>query len=207
MSKAARLTLAVSLTAIVAGLPLCATAQQPEQGKKPPARTQATHPGGPAGPPAHGVGPAPQVRAGLPPGGPVRGPGPGPAAALHGPGAVHAVHALGERGFSFRGAEHGRRDIATFNERERAVWLGGHWLHERRFGRLGYWWEVNGAWYFYDRPLAGPPTYVSEVEFFDDGLGAEVPVVVQPAPVVVVAPPVVYAPPPPVVCVGPLCVR
>ena len=203
MSKAARLTLAVSLTAILTGLPLCATAQQPEQGKKSPARTQATHPAGAGGPPAH-VGQAPQVRAVVPPG-PVH--GPGQAAAFHGPGAVHAVHGLGERGFSFHGPDHGRRDIATFNERERAVWFGGHWLHERRFGRLGYWWEVNGAWYYYDRPLAGPPTYVSEVEFFDDGLGAEVPVVVQPAPVVVVAPPVVYAPPPPVVCVGPLCLR
>jgi hypothetical protein len=200
MSKTACLTLAVSLTAILAGLPLSATAQQPEPGKKPPpARTQAAHPGGPGGPP-HAGGPAPQ-RAGVPPGALH---GPGPAAAFHGPGAVHAVHAIGERGYSFRGPDHGRRDIATFDERERAVWGGGLWHHERRFGRLGYWWEVNGAWYYYDRPLVGPPTYVSEVEFFDDGLQG--PVVVQPAPVVVVAPPVVYAPPP-VVCVGPLCVR
>ena len=101
----------------------------------------------------------------------------------------------------------------TFNERERAVWYGGRWRHERHFGRLGYWWEVNGVWYYYDQPFAGPPAYVSEVEFMDEGLDPYAPVVVgQPAPVVVaVPPPVVYVPtpppPPPVVCVGPFCVR
>jgi hypothetical protein len=96
----------------------------------------------------------------------------------------------------------------TFNERERAIWGGGRWRHETRFGRYGYWWEVNGAWYYYDQPFAGPPAYVSEMEFMDEGLGGPPVVVAQPAPVVVVAPaPVYVAPRPPVVCVGPLCVR
>jgi hypothetical protein len=125
----------------------------------------------------------------------------------------HGVHAVGERGYSFHGADHGRRDVAGFNERERAVWYGGRWRHERHFGRLGYWWEVNGVWYYYDQPFAGPPTYVSGVEFMDEDLDPYAPVMVgQPAPVVVqpVPPPVVYVPypaPPPVVCVGPFCVR
>jgi hypothetical protein len=139
-----------------------------------------------------------------PPGGPHPGaPHPG---GPH-PGGPHVVHALGERGFSFRGPGGVRREIRLFSPREREIWIGGHWHHEMRFGRFGYWYEVNGAWYFYDQPFVGPPTYVSEVEFMEPGLEVEVvapaPVVVAPAPVVVVRPP----PPPPVVCVGPLCVR
>jgi len=213
MSKAARLTVAISVAAILAGLPLSAMAQQPEPPKKPAARPQPNHPQGQPGQPPHAVGgPAPsaQIHPQGPPG-QVRGPaqpaqfrGPGQ------PGQVHAVHVIGERGYSFRGADYGRRDVTTFNERERAVWYGGRWRHERHFGRLGYWWEVNGVWYYYDQPFAGPPSYVSEVEFMDEGLDPYAPVVVgQPAPVVVaVPPPVVYVPaPPPVVCVGPFCVR
>jgi len=202
MSKVGRLTVVMSLTAILAGLPLFAMAQEPphQPPKKPGVQGQPHQPGAPG----QGQHPGPAQGAQVHPGGPAaaqfHGPGPG------GPG--HAAHAIGERGYSFRGAGGGRRDIATFNPRERAIWGGGHWLHEQRFGRLGYWWEVNGAWYYYDQPHEGPPAYVSEVEFMDEGLDG--PVVVAPAPVVVVAPPpVVYVrpPPPPVVCVGPLCVR
>jgi hypothetical protein len=204
MSKVARLTVAISVAAILAGLPLSAMAQQPEPPKKPAARPQPNHPQGQPGQPPHaGGGPAPAAQ--IHPSGP-----PGQVHGGPGPGQVHAVHPVGERGYSFRGADHGRRDVAMFNERERAVWYGGHWRHERHFGRLGYWWEVNGVWYFYDRPFAGPPTYVSEAEFMDEGLDPYAPVVVgQPPPVVVaVPPPVVYVPtPPPVVCVGPFCVR
>jgi len=210
MSKVSRLTVAVSVAAMLAGLPLSAMAQQPPNPnqpppKKPAAQGQPNHPQGPPGPAPH-AGPAPGAQI----------PAPGQPAQVHGPGQggqIHAVHPIGERGYSFRGADHGRRVVGTFNERERAVWFGGHWRHERRFGRLGYWWEVNGVWYFYDQPLAGPPDYVSEVEFMDDGLDPGAPVMIgEPAPVVV-APPVVYAPrpvyvpPPPVVCIGPLCVR
>jgi hypothetical protein len=109
---------------------------------------------------------------------------------------------LGERGYSFRGPGGGHREIAMFSPREREFWHRGNWHHEMRFGRYGYWYEVNGAWYFYDRPFDGPPAYVSEVEFMDPELEAGPPaVVVAPAPVVVVPPP------PPMVCVGPLCVR
>jgi hypothetical protein len=212
MSKAARLTVAISVAAILAGLPLSAMAQQPEPPKKPAARPQPNHPQGQPGQPPHaGGGPAPaaQIHPSGPPG---QLHGPGQAAQFRGPGQpgqVHAVHPIGERGYSFRGADYGRRDVVTFNERERGVWYGGRWRHERHFGRLGYWWEVNGVWYFYDQPFAGPPTYVSEVEFMDEGLDPYAPVVAgQPAPVVVVPPPVVYVPaPPPVVCVGPFCVR
>jgi hypothetical protein len=128
-----------------------------------------------------------------------------------------------QRGYSFRAGFQGRRLIGGFNDRERAASYGGRWRHEERFGRYGYWWEVGGVWYYYDRPYDGPPDYVSEVEYPDDGPGpgsdyvADEPV---PAGPPVYGPPVygppvygppVYGPPvygpPPVVCVGPFCVR
>ena len=85
--------------------------------------------------------------------------------------------------------------------------------------------EVGGVWYYYDRPYDGPPDYVSEVEYPDDGPGpgsdyvADEPVPAGPPvyrppvygppgypPPAVYGPPPVYVPPP-VVCVGPFCVR
>jgi hypothetical protein len=216
MGKSTRLMLATSLGALLAALALPAMAQQHEGQppvKKPAAQGTPAHPGAP-GQPARGPavgqpGQPGQVHA-TPGGG--HGPGTGPGGVAHGPGpgGAHPVHAIGERGYSFHGPGGGRRDIATFNERERGVWLGGHWRHEMHGGRLGYWWEVNGAWYFYETPMVGPPAYVSEVELIDDAGPAVVveqpAVVVVPPPVVVVAPRPVYVPPP-IVCVGPLCVR
>src|SRR6185437_10645872 len=49
------------------------------------------------------------------------------------------------------------------------AWQGGRWRHEMHNGRLGWWWDVGGAWYFYPQPMDGPPTYVSDVEVMDDG--------------------------------------
>jgi hypothetical protein len=141
-----------------------------------------------------------------------------------GAGQYRAARAVvGQRGYSFRAGFQGRRVVGSFNDRERAAWYGGRWRHEQRFGRYGYWWEVGGVWYYYDRPYDGPPDYVSEVEYPDDGPGpgsdyvADEPV---PAGPPVYGPPVygppvygppVYGPPvygpPPVVCVGPFCVR
>jgi hypothetical protein len=60
---------------------------------------------------------------------------------------------------------HGRRDVGTFNERERVAWEHGSWHQGRRFGRDGWWWEVNDAWYRYEQPASGPPLYVSEVRY------------------------------------------
>ena len=124
---------------------------------------------------------------------------------------------VGQRGYSFRAGFQGRRVVGTFNDRERAAWYGGRWRHEQRFGRYGYWWEVGGVWYFYDQPFDGPPDYVSEAEYPDDGPGPDSDyapgVADEPMPA---GPPVVYGPPvygppvyvpPPVVCVGPFCVR
>jgi hypothetical protein len=208
MSTTLRLTGAISLAATL-GLTLSAMAQQPEP-RRPPAQGQNHSPGPPMqhlpGPPGHPPGPPPQAF--HPPGPPqaFHPPGPGPHGGPPGP---HFVHGLGERGYSFRGPGGVRREIAAFGPREREIWGGGRWHHEMRFGRLGYWWEVNGAWYFYDRSFEGPPAFVSDVEFLDDGLdpGAPAVVVGAPAPAIVVAPPPVVVVPPPVVCVGPFCVR
>ena len=50
----------------------------------------------------------------------------------------------------------------------RLAWEGGRWRHETHNGRLGWYWDVGGVWYFYPQQTDGPPTYVSEVEFVDD---------------------------------------
>jgi hypothetical protein len=185
MLRIFQLTAAISLAATLAMI-LPAAAEppggpgHPGQGGHPPGPGGHPGPGGPGGHPGPGFHP----------------PGPG---GPHGPPGQHFVHGLGERGYSFRGPGGVRREIGAFSPREREIWLGGRWHHDMRFGRFGYWYEVNGAWYFYDRPFDGPPAFVSDVEFMDPDLGAPA-VAVVPAPVVVVAPP-------PLVCVGPLCVR
>jgi len=211
MHHSTRLIVSASIAGLIAAFALPAAAQHENTppAKRPAAQGIPSHgSGAPTAPPAHG------------PGSPPGAPGPhgvvGPTGAIHGPGPAARgperthIRAVGERGYSFHGPDHGRREISTFNERERAIWGGGRWHHEQRFGRLGYWWEVNGVWYYYDRPMVGPPTYVSEVEFLDAPAAAVVaeptPVVVAPPPAVVVVPRPVYVPPP-VVCVGPLCVR
>jgi len=50
----------------------------------------------------------------------------------------------------------------------RLAWERGHWRHEWRNGRFGWWWDVDGAWYFYAQPIEGPPTYISDIEAVDD---------------------------------------
>jgi hypothetical protein len=87
---------------------------------------------------------------------------------------------------------------------DRRLWGQGRaYPYGCRFGRCGYWWWVDGYWYFYDQPFNGPPEVVSEFAY--DEQGNLVPVVVETTPQIL--PPVVVPPRPPVVCVGPLCVR
>lgn len=45
-----------------------------------------------------------------------------------------------------------RGDIARFHEHDWGVWRGGRWAHQHHDGRLGWWWVVGGAWYFYPSP-------------------------------------------------------
>lgn len=84
------------------------------------------------------------------------------------------------------------RNFGGHAYRGHLAWEGGRWRHEMHNGRMGWWWDVGGAWYFYPQQLDGPPTYVSDVEVMDDGLGPDGPPVAAGYP-----PPGAYAPPPP----------
>lgn len=44
-------------------------------------------------------------------------------------------------------------DIGHFRDHDLAYWRGGHWFHGYHEGRLGWWWMVGGAWYFYPAPI------------------------------------------------------
>jgi hypothetical protein len=58
---------------------------------------------------------------------------------------------------------HGR-DLRRFSLDERRLWLSGGWIHEFHNGRYGWWWVVDGVWYFYPQPIYPYPTYVAEPE-------------------------------------------
>jgi hypothetical protein len=84
----------------------------------------------------------------------------------------------------------------------RMAWEGGRWRQEMHNGRYGWWWDVGGAWYFYPQRMDGPPAYVSDLEFVDDGGGPDGPddgtvVGGYPPPGAYAPPPGAYAPPPP----------
>jgi len=113
-------------------------------------------------PAPHAVAAKPMVRPGAPHGANVRG-GPG---ARHAALAVHNFH-----GHNFHG---------------RAAWDHGHWHHEARNGRMGWWYDVDGAAYYYDQPQYPYPADISDVEYIE-------PEVVEQAP-----------PPPPPPTVGDL---
>ncbi|MBV8047970.1 MAG: hypothetical protein JO171_12485 [Paludibacterium sp.] len=49
------------------------------------------------------------------------------------------------------GGWHG--DIHHFHEHDVTVWRGGNWYHGHHDGRDGWWWIVNGLWYFYAAPV------------------------------------------------------
>lgn len=50
-------------------------------------------------------------------------------------------------------APHWRGDIRRFHEHDWQLWRGGRWHHGAHAGRLGWWWIVGGAWYFYPAPV------------------------------------------------------
>lgn len=141
---------------------------------------------------------------------------PGPQGAHAGPGRPGA----GRPAFYARHPGFAHRNFGGHFYRGALAWDRGGWRHEWRNGRYGWWWDVGGAWYFYEQPVYPYPTVISDVEVLEDPAMADVgpedapppdayapgPAVVAPAPVVVAPAPVVVVPPP-VVCVGPLCVR
>jgi len=58
--------------------------------------------------------------------------------------------------FDFHG-----HDFGHFTPEERAHWRGGNWRHEWHDGRLGWWWILDGDWYFYPEPLYPYPDYIA----------------------------------------------
>jgi hypothetical protein len=87
------------------------------------------------------------------------------------------------------GAQHAALAVHNFHGHRfhgRAAWDHGHWHHEARNGRMGWWYDVDGAAYYYDQPQYPYPADISDVEYIE-------PEVVEQAP-----------PPPPPPSVGDL---
>lgn len=59
-----------------------------------------------------------------------------------------------------RGNDFHGRDFHGFSPHELSVWRGGRWIHDWHDGRYGWWWFVDGGWYFYPEPIYPYPTYV-----------------------------------------------
>lgn len=57
--------------------------------------------------------------------------------------------------------------VNRFSPRERAAWQHGRWWHGRHRGRIGWWWWLNGSWFFYNAPVYPYPGYVSET-YYDE---------------------------------------
>ncbi len=58
----------------------------------------------------------------------------------------------------------GPQHIHQFHERDIHVWRGGSWYHGVYGGRMGWYWTVGGAYYFYPRPIYPyPDPYVPGV--------------------------------------------
>ncbi len=56
-------------------------------------------------------------------------------------------------------------DYRHFGPDDRALWARGGWRHEYHDGRWGWWWFVDGLWYWYDQPVYPYPTTVSVVTY------------------------------------------
>ena len=165
-----RSRIAVPLISIVAAFAFSAQAQ--EQQHKPPPQGQ----GRPAAPAARPAAPG-----------------------AHPPGAGQVRGPQGPQGARVARGNFPQRNFGGHPYHGRLAWGGGRWRHEMHNGRMGWWWDVGGVWYFYPQPMDGPPTYVSDVEVMDDVAGPDDGMPDGPGPGPGYPPPPVaaYAPPPP----------
>ncbi|MDA8095673.1 MAG: hypothetical protein M0T84_17555 [Betaproteobacteria bacterium] len=77
-----------------------------------------------------------------------------------GPGADFRGHGPGEyRRFDRGPGPEWHGDIPRFREHDFDRWRGGRWYHGFHEGHLGWWWIVNGLWYFYPH-RAYPNPYI-----------------------------------------------
>ncbi len=65
---------------------------------------------------------------------------------------------LGGRGLADEHREHWHGDIGRFHEHDLGFWRSGHWFHGNHEGRFGWWWIVDGGWYFYPAPIYPYPS-------------------------------------------------
>ncbi len=82
--------------------------------------------------------------------------------AVHGQGAQHpqqdqhtqrAQHAQTNAHARQANSARWQGDIARFHEQDWHRWQTGRWEHGRHDGRLGWWWVIGAAWYFYPTPI------------------------------------------------------
>ena len=74
-----------------------------------------------------------------------------------------------EPGGDGRGLERFRgQSLDHFSQADRARWSEGGWRHGWRHGHLGWWWVVDGSWFFYDQPSYPYPDYVGSDEAYGD---------------------------------------
>jgi len=167
MNASSRSRIVLPLASLLTVFAFSAQAEEPHQqaGKPPATAGRPVAPRPPGAPTAHA------------PGGP-----PGAHVVHGGPPGAHVVH----------GGPIPSRTFAGHAYRGHLAWEGGHWRHEMHNGRMGWWWDVGGVWYFYPQPMDGPPAYVSE-DFVDDAAYADAPPVAAYDP----PPPGAYPPPPP----------
>src|ERR1700692_2250511 len=89
----------------------------------------------------------------------------------------------GQQGYRQGGARSGFVGNARLERRAwggrqyygRLAWDRGRWRHEWRNGRYGWWGDGGGAWYYYEQPMDGPPTMISDVQIMDDPNAADGP--------------------------------
>jgi len=44
-------------------------------------------------------------------------------------------------------------DIHRFHDHDMGMWQRGRWYQGNHGGRMGWWWIVGAAWYFYPQPV------------------------------------------------------
>jgi len=64
------------------------------------------------------------------------------------------------------GVFHGH-DFRHFTPVEHTHWQHGEWRHAWHRGHLGWWWFVDGFWFYYPAPVYPYPLYVGSADYYD----------------------------------------
>ena len=68
----------------------------------------------------------------------------------------------------FNGGHFYGHDYAHFTTADRDRWRHGTWHHQFIDGRYGWWFVVDGIWYFFDAPVYPYPTSIPDVVYIPD---------------------------------------